>query len=694
VYPETPLLDDFDRPDAPLLTAWQWQSGPDFPAALGCNDDALEIVTQQLVQAARGFNSCAYWHAVFTPDQEVYCTVAVGPGAPIDLFARIANPTSVDTTAYVARFGQVPEASNYVQLFKMDHRGIGPLFCAGYTSIAGPVDTAPPHQIGLRICGDRLEAYIDGAVVLAVTDTAFNNMGYIGLALYDNAVTLDDFGGGGITTCGGPAPSYFGGGIGMTNQSFMESVNDALFVQPHGANTQPQYLPCYMVDGDLTEPQGTHTMVWCDSPDVGGGFVALGMYQDAPGGPVAFKLTTKLAPVIDALRALKCKAPFYVLQKCSGKKDIFPGWNYAIALQSAYVAGNKTWSNLKTTESNSVRTYSQDMEALPPVLEHVLPSITLVTYADTVNGIAACPGNCQTACGPATVTCSNLWAAVAAIGAAKPKVRYSTDGGATWTNTAADPFAVSEDVAFVLCLPVGGSVNRIIIGRGTTDAGNPAEIGYSDDGGATWTYMNIGTVVAHFFVGGKSAYMLDPYQIWLCDNLGYIYKLDGVNLTYTTQEAGVLNAGAWNAIMMYDNNYGIVGGAADELAYTSNGGVAWEAMTATGGGGAINTVALATPYRAWVGDSTGDMYYCEDAGPAANTWVQRNFSGHGAGAVTHIVFVNELTGWLVHNSVAIGRVFKTINGGWDWELQTVPAQTSLNYILPCDLNSGIVGGVS
>jgi photosystem II stability/assembly factor-like uncharacterized protein len=266
---------------------------------------------------------------------------------------------------------------------------------------------------------------------------------------------------------------------------------------------------------------------------------------------------------------------------------------------------------------------------------------------------------------------------------------YTTNYGQTWTATAADPFAAGEVISAVTVFPYGTG-RRVIVARGTTDAGNPAEIAYSDNDGTTWTTVNVGSVTGQFVQKAGGLFALDQNNIWLVTNSGYVYYSEDAGITWTTQDAGEATASTLNAIHFADNLVGFAGGAADDVIRTIDGGVAWSAVTDVGASSTVNTIFALNAQKAWLGTANGRLYYTEDAG---TTWTRRSFTGDGVGAVNSIKFINELIGFMAHDTAApVGRVLVTMDGGYNWEAVTTITNNGLNDIAVCDDNNFYVAG--
>jgi photosystem II stability/assembly factor-like uncharacterized protein len=187
-------------------------------------------------------------------------------------------------------------------------------------------------------------------------------------------------------------------------------------------------------------------------------------------------------------------------------------------------------------------------------------------------------------------------------------VYYTTNYGQTWAATSTDPFAASEIVSSLAVFAVGANTRRVIALRGTTDGANPAEIGYSDDDGTTWTNVNVGSTVGQFGQTPGSLFALDQRNIWAVAGNGYVYISEDGGVTWSTQDAGVAMTSQINAIHFADQRSGFAVGNSDDVIRSIDGGVSWGAVTDVGSGGNLRCVFTIDAQRAWVGTSNGRLY--------------------------------------------------------------------------------------
>lgn len=474
-----------------------------------------------------------------------------------------------------------------------------------------------------------------------------------------------------------------------------KTKNGSLWILPNGPNTAPVYLGCHDLD-ELTESLGGIDTLIQVFDHKHGGWRILGDTESAP-EMVESTITTYVAKTADYLESIKnCRFPLVVNQYECGDPDVFDNYIRSFGVRKTKITERGLTGLVHRTE-DSASEQSFGVQAWPPVYRLFRPTSTRVTSAEAQNllGINACGDvRCADGCGAAQNACTVLWQVSAAAGGASANVYYSLDAGVTWTATAADPFGVAENIAGPACFQISSTVTRILVARATTDAGNPAEVAYSDDTGATWTTVNVGTTNAEFCVSSQALFAYDQYNIWMGSSGGRIYFSNNGGVTWAVSDTGTIAANV-RSIHALDQNRVFACGDGDDIAFSVNhAGLRTWTAEATGSAAQLNTIHMVSANRIWCGTATGLLYYSVDGG--AN-WTARAFSGSGAGATIKVAFVDELNGWLVHNTAApVGRYLRTRNGGYSWELFTTPfVNAGLTDFVPCSENElWAVGNVS
>jgi len=469
------------------------------------------------------------------------------------------------------------------------------------------------------------------------------------------------------------------------SESFLAGQG-ALWVQPDGPNTDPEYLGCHEL-GDVDAPEGDVTLLYCPDPSGPNKFKVKGSYQGAP-GPVTFSIETVVTKVGDYLEKLKCPVPIYLnFIECGRKDNFLSAARTEIFLRSRRTSRGLTKGAARTPDSQDESLIPTDWSAEEWLTVFpVVGARKSTVESNALNAIHFCNDEaCADDCGAAQAICDTGYIGADAAAAATANALETTDEGASWAATSADPFAADQNILAVTCFPLDASTTRILVARDDGAGAGNMEIAYSDDGGANWTTVTINSG-SNAAVDSGALFALDNNHIWLVLAGGYIaFSSDG-GTTWTIQEAGVTTTNDLHAVHFVDENHGMAVGASDTVLITSDGGDTWQTATATGGAQTINTVWMIDHNVAWVGNAQGHLYYTNDNG---TTWTERSFGQTtGAGnSINGIQFVNELVGFLLYDAAGpTGTVYRTRNGGFDWESITTPTNSGLNDLHVCNAN--------
>lgn len=467
----------------------------------------------------------------------------------------------------------------------------------------------------------------------------------------------------------------------------------AVFAQPDGPGTQPVYLGCHDLD-DIEKDEGDITLTRCPDPERINRWVVTGSFRGEP-GPATTTITAAVRRTKDVLAEIArkgCGVPIYVAQAGCGKRNLFTNWESQIFALYPSIITSRGLTNVgkkdQADQGESMRPFGISADEL---YEFYRPTLGRQAVAETaaIRDIVFCNDvQCAGDCGEAKDACEDgafVTEAVAGSPAGTADVWFRTGGGA-WAVGSADPFGTSEDIASIVCVQVDNQTTRYIVARGTTDAGNPAEIAYTDDGGTTWTNVNVGSTNGQYALGPDSLFALDFNHIWLVTTTGGIYFSANGGATWTAQGSGVAT-NLW-AIDMASEDVGYVVGAADVALKTTDSGDTWTAVTATGSGDDLLTVDVLGRDTVWVGSDGGDAYRTDDGG---TTW-ETKYSG--GGTVPDIEFENDLEGWLIHNTAApVGSLLRTVNGGFSWEtVSGGGTNAGLLALYACGGDTAWVGG--
>lgn len=445
-----------------------------------------------------------------------------------------------------------------------------------------------------------------------------------------------------------------------SSEIFTSAEAGSLWIQPSRPNTLVSFLPCFDLE-DITQSKGSITLIQCVNQS--GQYETLGATIGIP-EVTTTTLGTYIGKVADFIETVTCPFALYVLLSC-GKKGVFENWERGFLL-SVKAVTNRTISGLVRREEDVPAMHTFDIEAAPEIISFFRLSSTEQSVDSGVTGDLVSMRfsddvACWDSCGATVDVCEIGVATTVGGTAATANVLLSPSLGGTadWAATAADPFAVAEDIVDVALFKIGRNTTRILVVRGTTDGANPMEIAYSDDNGATWTLVDVGSTVGEFAIKKGALAHLGGYELYLVSNLGRIYKSEDFGVTWTVREDANITAAAYNAVYMLNPSIGYAVGTAGLVVKTIDGGKTWGQVGSTAGSNDLMSVWVLGRNRVWVGSTLGVMYETVDGG---DSWSARNV-GDLTASVNDQAWMNDYFG-----VVANGETIQfTINGGYSWE---------------------------
>lgn len=431
----------------------------------------------------------------------------------------------------------------------------------------------------------------------------------------------------------------------------------SLWVQPKGPNTEPKYLGCHSV-GDIPQPKGDTTQLWCPDPAKVGKFKVKNSFKGEPGA-ITTTIETDLRKTADYLENLAdngCPFPLFVHKVSCGRRDVFTNFDRSFVLRQVEIT-SQTLSNLAArdpaNEGESTQSFDISAAEVLRIFNMDISRISVTETEDLTSIAVGGEDRCEGSCGASQKPEDDLYvSSKALLGSVSntADVLRSQNGGA-WTATPADPFIGGMDISGIAVLSLGRNIKRILVSNGTTQVSHPAEIAYSDDGGATWSTVHVGTTNAEFIT---ALCALDRYNIWIGTDTGKIYFSSDAGITWTVQENASISSSDVVGISVLDEENAVALFTGGEVAITRDGST-WSAVTVSGAMSATS-IKIVTPYEIWVTGSNG-LFFSMDGGI---TWTQRE-----SAALASVDFLNEMFGMTVGSS-ANGLVYMTFNGGYDW----------------------------
>jgi len=427
-------------------------------------------------------------------------------------------------------------------------------------------------------------------------------------------------------------------------------------------------------------------------------------FQRASADMAAFTVRTRLKTIANFMIKLHCQTNWQVLLKMCGDPTSYYGYAMGVAWQKC-PPGDMTGEPLSIIEGDNVPIHMDNPFMAvygPELIDFTVKFLSRRTLAETgiVQDIVMFPEECLEDCGFAAGD-GQYGYLVATAQAGSPvdaaNVWFTDDYGDTWALTSTDPFAAAEDISSVV---VQGTVtdHRVMVARGSTDAGNPAEIAYADVttfGQTTWVNVNVGAV------NGEYINMLEwPVynRAFAVTNLGNIYKSTDGGATWANEYDDGDNTELHDISFTKDGEGWVVGDT-DLLLHTTDWGNTWDVVDGPNDG-LLNlmTCDVDVEEKLIVGDSDGNIYGTVDK---AVNWVTTPPQGVTPTSVQRIRSMNYWKWCIVHVAAESGfegnsRVLRSTDGGatWRlWDLETnIDPNNGLYAIYVVDLNRCIVGG--
>ena len=273
-------------------------------------------------------------------------------------------------------------------------------------------------------------------------------------------------------------------------------------------------------------------------------------------------------------------------------------------------------------------------------------------------------------------------------------VWYTEDKGETWAEVSSRPFVAAEDISSVV---VSGTKNnhRIIVARGTTDAGNYAEIAYADVtvmGTVTWVTVDVGTVLGQYI---NELFWLDWMHVYATTDDGYVYRSADGGVTWTAVLSTAVNSLNDGGGIGYGENAGVlwVAGDTNTIYYSEDYGDSWSAVTGPtdGAGDNINTIVLTPDGTVILGNDAGEVYGTYDNG---TSWSTLPAQGVTATSIDSIRAWGDFIIWMIVTTADGGRALRSVDGGASFRLWNlnIPDNDGLNALEVVDPNVVFVGG--
>lgn len=474
---------------------------------------------------------------------------------------------------------------------------------------------------------------------------------------------------------------------------FIERGKGSIFFQDDPAEAY-EFLTCVGA-GNITIPRRSRTIKYCPDPKRAGEFKAAGFIK-GEAGAVTCSLVRPLDSVYNFLLQTECPFHLRINHPCRGDRTIVTNYDVAHLLYNSEFTSGEVGQPaiMEPGEDERVLTNAELSAWAHQLIYPLLGAKQEPDPAASTTGIndmAVLPEQCADRCGNAVGLGQVVWAALdseapAASAGAGDQVIYTEDYGATWDLTTTDPLTNGLRDALCILLMETGAGYRVLVG-GSSRAGHPAQASYTDDYGANWTDVTVGTTNNEALNGFER----DPLgRVWAVSSAGQIYYSTDQGASFTL----ALTMGAPQIlydIAFHSENVGYAVGATGTFLYTVDGGLIWTlGADPTGATDDVLTVDTNEAGYVFIGTSAGDLFRSGDYGDTWDT-IRDNLGT----AVNKVRFDPKLNyfGGLVHDAAGpLGRTFRSEDDGVTWQEQTYITNLGLDAFAFAGPNMFYTGG--
>lgn len=448
------------------------------------------------------------------------------------------------------------------------------------------------------------------------------------------------------------------------NQTFIRAFTQRGGASPSNLVRYAGMDEQYLMVGDISNPdRGGINAINVNDPRVRGLFTRTGSTTDPPDIPSAsLTFKQKINGVPWYQFRLNCPINVYeTLGPCFDPSDPLNGWNtltilaYGLVTDKTY-QGRTPFDGSDETLAEVAFSWLGGVYSVGGIAvgEQASVAVTTEVVDGTYYGNALCSD-----CGPAndgTKWIAELQQTAGGSSAALGLVKYSTDYGATWADSAITGLGIGalvtaiEQVGQYLVVLVKGE-NAYYVSQVNQLTGVPG----------AWTKVTTGFVALKL---PNDMWVESPTAVYFVADGGYIYKSTSILAGVTTLSAA--GATTNNLTRIHGAAGTIVAvGASNTILKSTNRGVTWSAPAA-GVTGAHSAVAVKSPLEYWVGtlDTTGKIWYTETGGAI---WTQQVLTGAALTAVQDIVWASNEVGWIAATRAGpTAALFQSVFGGQWW----------------------------
>lgn len=428
---------------------------------------------------------------------------------------------------------------------------------------------------------------------------------------------------------------------------------------------EPEFMACFRA-GSPSKPFGDITDIECPHPSQPGKFVKVGQIRSGDDratidlmGKHALDIRSRMLQ----LGLQGCPLDVFVHYGDCEDLSIYNDFKKILVFEDA---GITEWGadDLGTLDDDGQAEVNETSPISAQIIYDYVPLSFSEEAGDVVTNpvidVVICDDISCGYCVDESDGCQKIYALTnAALGspAGIPDIVFSLDGGVTWYAHDIDSLLTGEDPNALACV---GPYLVVV-----SNADNALHYTLLAD--VTFTTDPVFTEVAVGFVPGAG-----PNDIWSVGNKawivgdnGYVYVLTDPTAGVTVQDAGLATTSPLNAVHALNANFAVAVGD-DGVVIVAEDGERWSLTPTNPVGPGINLTSVWVKSKTewWVTASDGNLYYTLNGG---ETWVQKAFTGDGAGTTEAIVFATDSIAYLSHTEAGtLGRILGSFDGGNSW----------------------------
>lgn len=422
------------------------------------------------------------------------------------------------------------------------------------------------------------------------------------------------------------------------------------------AGDQEQYL---MV-GDISNPDrgGINAINDMDPHDRSGLYLRTGVTSDPPDIPSASLTFKQIRGGVPWYR-FKLNCPLNIYESvgwCDDPGDSKNGWNTMLVLSQG-LSSDKTYAGRTPFDTNELSTNEIAFSWMGGVYEigpiNLGEAASVEVTTEVVSVIYGGTQNCSD-CGMVDDGTRRVYALQQTSGgssAANAIVKYSTDYGATWTDSTITGLSAGSLVTAIK--KVG---NYLVVLVANELAYYVSLLNKYTGVPGSWTKVTAGFVALK---NPNDMYVAGPNEVYFVGNGGYIYRSTDILAGVEVLSAGGATTNNLNRIHG-NKNVLVAVGASNTVLKSLDRGRTWAATTASVTG-TLQAVAAKSLLEFWVGTSAGALWATENGG---ESWEQQVLPGSTVTAIHDIVWATAEFGYVAATRTGpTGTIFGLMFGG-------------------------------